>query len=419
MFGAEMLFTFDPVGLRSLYQVRESDASFTEATRGLLGLKLPPAAIEGTLHKFHRAMKPDLMKTYVSVMSRVVDDSLATLGQGGTFEIFSHCKGLMHAIGFSCWINEHALEPIIFSELVQIFDQLDPEQGFQSLGSLTFTIASCKFRERRALAQLAKVVRNIHDQNDGTEHDNLSALYEANKHLSPAEQDARVALDVFQFHLASLANLYAAISWVFVNILQDPQHCNVDGIRQEMQQLDEQFGEEWMRDMSVLNNQMLWLECVIQESLRLAQQSITLRKVVRPTVVSFSDSRHQFVLKKGVYIATLLSITNVDEKSASDSELSDYPLEEFHPARYQGTCDGKTQSKLAERSCSISTFGHHFHACPGQRLAIIAIKLIVCRYMSSLSMTAKFKHASIPPASVGAIARSATPCMVEYELISN
>ena len=42
MFGITMVCTFSPRGLRSLYEVREKEASFTEATKGLLGLKLPP-----------------------------------------------------------------------------------------------------------------------------------------------------------------------------------------------------------------------------------------------------------------------------------------------------------------------------------------------------------------------------------------
>ncbi len=44
-FGLKLLCTFSRTGLRSLYTVREADASFTEATRGLLGLKLPPEVL--------------------------------------------------------------------------------------------------------------------------------------------------------------------------------------------------------------------------------------------------------------------------------------------------------------------------------------------------------------------------------------
>jgi len=36
-----MVCTFSPEGLATLYKMREKDASFTEATKGLLSLKLP------------------------------------------------------------------------------------------------------------------------------------------------------------------------------------------------------------------------------------------------------------------------------------------------------------------------------------------------------------------------------------------
>ena len=45
MFGTEMLFTFSAPGLEALYKIKEVDASFTEATRAFLGLKLPVSSV--------------------------------------------------------------------------------------------------------------------------------------------------------------------------------------------------------------------------------------------------------------------------------------------------------------------------------------------------------------------------------------
>lgn len=42
-----LFFVFGSDGLRSLYRAREADASFTEATRTLLSLKLPSEALGG------------------------------------------------------------------------------------------------------------------------------------------------------------------------------------------------------------------------------------------------------------------------------------------------------------------------------------------------------------------------------------
>ena len=40
---------FGPEGVASLYKLREKDASFTEATKGLLSLKLPKEVCPGML----------------------------------------------------------------------------------------------------------------------------------------------------------------------------------------------------------------------------------------------------------------------------------------------------------------------------------------------------------------------------------
>ena len=47
--GFRLFFLFSPEGLRSLYELPEDVASFTEATRTLIGLKLPRELLEGDL----------------------------------------------------------------------------------------------------------------------------------------------------------------------------------------------------------------------------------------------------------------------------------------------------------------------------------------------------------------------------------
>jgi len=41
MFGTQFVFIFDPSALKEFYKLPENEASFTEATRAFLGLKLP------------------------------------------------------------------------------------------------------------------------------------------------------------------------------------------------------------------------------------------------------------------------------------------------------------------------------------------------------------------------------------------
>lgn len=117
---------------------------------------------------------------------------------------------------------------------------------------------------------------------------------------------------------------------------------------------------------------------VTQESLRLSQQSITLRKCMHE--VQFTTEAGDFALPAGTYIATLLSVTNVDEKYIP----SNPPLHTFDPLRYEVCrpillgitacsssfefgCQSAVGSTLSTGDIKYltSTFGHGFHACPG------------------------------------------------------
>ncbi len=64
LFGIKLFCVFSPEGLHSLYSVREIDASFTEATRGLLGLKLPEEVIY-CLSPYHPPLKIVSIQPYL------------------------------------------------------------------------------------------------------------------------------------------------------------------------------------------------------------------------------------------------------------------------------------------------------------------------------------------------------------------
>jgi hypothetical protein len=107
---------------------------------------------------------------------------------------------------------------------MRAFETLDPETSFQSLRSLASTIFTGKWRERRAIEQIDAVLTGImRGRGDEVVDDNLNALHECFKQESPdvsSRERARMcAHAVFQFHLASQANLYAALSWTLVNLL--------------------------------------------------------------------------------------------------------------------------------------------------------------------------------------------------------
>lgn len=162
-------------------------------------------------------------------------------------------------------------------------------------------------------------------------------------------------------------------------------------------------------------DQMVYLEAVIYETLRLVQQSITLRKVVSPCVLK--SERGDISLDPSWYIATLLSVTNMDEKHLGPAIPQ---LTEFRPARYltrEGS--GPVELRLPEdvppgTETLTSTFGHLAHACPGRRLAVAVSKICLSRILTTWALNPQFTQATVPPTSVGALARVSQPCIVDY-----
>jgi cytochrome P450 len=145
---------------------------------------------------------------------------------------------------------------------------------------------------------------------------------------------------------------------------------------------------------------MTLLEACAMESIRLAQRSITLRKVMRPCDVESDQGR--FTLAPGVFVTTLLSVNN----TAWDT------LDRFDPAHYERGRLAPTVEVPGKEM--VSTFGHGRHACVGERFATSAMKIAVLRLLDAYELEPAFASASAPPAQLGAVARSAAPCPVHY-----
>jgi cytochrome P450 len=395
-----LLFVFGPVGLRSLYALPEEDASFGEATKTLLGLKLPPELQAGDLAMFQHLFNRERMQTYVDSVAAAVDDALAELGESGTFEVFAHMKRLVHRIGFRCWAGREAASPAHLEDLVACFERLDPEQAFVRPAELLVTIVTRKAPERRALNRAAAILGAIWEARERRgvrEGDMLEQLHALFASDAPAARHARVAKNVMILHLASLANLYASLAWTLVDLLRFPEHRA--GVAAEAQAVAARYGDGFLGDQRALG-ELERLESCAMESIRMAQRSLTLRKVMRPCAVE--TERGTFTLQPGVFVATLLSVNN----SAHDT------LAAFDPRHYE-------RGRLAEHvrvpaKEMVSTFGHGRHACVGERFAMSAIKIAVLRHLAALDLTPAFERVAAPTGQMGAVARAAAPCVVRY-----
>lgn len=378
-FGFRLFFLFSPEGLRSLYALPEKEASFSEATRTLIGFKLPPELLGGDMSMFHHLFGRDQLETYRTWIEAAVKEELAQLGAEGELEIFAHMKRLVHRVGFHCWAGREAASPAHLPSLIELFEKLDPEEAFVHPARIFVTLATRKAPERRALAQVREILSGIwreRERRGAREGDMLEALHALYRDRPEASRLEHVARDVIILHLASQSNLYAAISWTLVNLLLHPQ-------RQPAAQEDPAL-----------------LEACALESIRLAQRSLTLRKVMQPCRVS--DGATEWRLQPGVYVATLLSVGN-----------QGFPgLAGFDPGHYER---GRPADRLGLPTReSVSTFGHGSHACPGRRFALAAIGITVSAHLARFELTPRFERAEPKPGQMGAVARAAAPCLVHY-----
>ena len=299
--GFDLFCVFGPVGLKSLYALPEDEASFGQATRTLLGLKLPPELQAGDLAVFQKLFNRERMDGYLAHIAAAVDDTVAELGESGTFEAFATMKRLVHRIGFRCWAGHEAATPPHFEALVGCFERIDPEEAFVRPTALVWTVVTRKAPERRALARAAGILRDIWDARRRAgrrEDDMLDELHALFADDAEAARHTRVAKNVMILHLASLANLYASLAWTLVNLLLHPEaRAAVDA---EAARLAAAYGaERWLRDQRALA-EMTLLESCAMESIRLAQRSITLRKVLRPCTLE--SDRGVFTLAPGVFV---------------------------------------------------------------------------------------------------------------------
>ena len=247
-----------------------------------------------------------------------------------------------------------------------------------------------------------------------------------------------MAIDVFHFQLASQANMYAGIAWCLVRLLTTDDGLHLERVRKEIEHVRDQRGSSFVTDVTALG-ELVYLEAVVIETLRLAQQSITLRKVLQPCAMRDEDGS-DINVPPGWTIATLLSITNMDARGlvrdsdaavtssqptmAADAAVT-APLATFQPERHVRCPDNLSvaasiaQGRLVRREGSdnvlSSTFGHGSHTCPGRSFALSISKLVVVMLLQEMELEAQFTTAVVPSSSVGALARVENECLVELK----
>ncbi|HEX4016672.1 MAG TPA: hypothetical protein VHX15_08030 [Frankiaceae bacterium] len=374
------LFTFSPAGVAAFYGLPEAAASKGVADWRMLRRKLPDEVFGGRRTLPHDLFGRDDRIAQLASVERALDLTVSELGDTGTFDVFAFTRRLGHRVGLATWGGPGSDRGPNFERLVAAFDVLDGAEAFVHPDAMAAVTASGKAAEIAALQVVAEVVGEALNSRDGEGEHPLFARI-AEQWAGEPEEARRVGVgyDVALLHIASMSNLFAALGWAIVDLLEHPEE------RDRIVGLDSERAEQ----------------CVL-ESTRLAQRSIMSRFVLQPVSLDVGDSTLD--VEPGVTIATLLPLTN----TTAGPGLERWDPDHWRRLRLVG-------AETLPAPELVTAFGHGRHTCPAQPFSLSAMIAIVTRLFSTYRVTPVDAGRPRPvPAQIGGVARAADPFRVTY-----
>jgi cytochrome P450 len=375
------LFVFSPVGVRSFYALPEAAASKGVADWQMLSRKLPEELFDGRRTMPHELFDREHVQSYLHQLDWAIDAQCAELGDEGVLDVFALTRRLGHRLGLACWAGAALTDRAELDELIAALDELDGSAAFVDPVAMAEVAARGKDRERAALAHVEGVIGQILRRRDAAPPATPELFDEIIGRWSDAsgpERETGIARDVVLVHLASMSNLFAALGWMLVDLLQRPQ----------------------LLEKVRLGDVALTERCAL-ESTRLAQRSIMMRAVLAP--VDVADETTVYRVETGAVVATFLPLTNT---SAAPG------LAEFDPERWVRR-RLRDEDALPAREL-VTTFGHGKHTCPAQPFSLAAMTRSVTRLAERYDLVAEFTDPRPVTGQIGGVARSETPCPMRY-----
>jgi len=379
--GTRYLFLFSPAGVRAFYALPERQASKGLADCRMLLRKLPEQLFAGRRTFAHDLFGNEETENYLAHLELAIASQLDELGEAGTLEVFAFARRLGHRLGLASWAGQESATSPRLDALIADLDRLDGSDAFVRPSAMAGVTAAGKREEHAALARIEGVLGDViagrrrAGQRSGDFLDTIAARW---ADTPEPERTRGIAGDVVLLHLASMSNLFAAIGWTIVHLLQHPPaFARVAG------------GDDG------------FLHACALESIRLAQRSIMMRAAL--TTVEVDDGTRIYRVDPDVVIATMLPLTNTSAAAG---------LDRYEPERWAGR-HLRDEAALPTKELVV-TFGHGRHACPAQRFSLSAIARTVRRLVAAYELEARFDAVRPYPDQIGGVARAAEPCPVTY-----
>jgi len=401
VFGYKLFCVFSPQGLKSLYAAPEDEASFGMATFDMLGFKTPlDIFLDADIDLFYDLLLPDKVTAYVKDFSNVITRVISSWDDVGQINVFDAIRTLEQRVGFKIWIGEEATQDGVWQQFKRHFDVLSQENAFVSPQQTLETLTSGKAREKQAVAEIMALLGNIMAQREASQSwpdDNFTFLYQRFKSDDPQVTLRKLTHNIINANQGFLSNLYAALCWSLINLKQHP--ATQQRLEAEISVAKETFGNKFHESQDALDS-MRFCEQLLMESVRLAQRSITLRKVMKE--IQFDCGDAVYTVRPGVYITTMLSVINTQTPE----------LARFDPDHYQGR--RIDPALIAQGKETISTFGHGLHACPAQKFSHNMCKVMMSLLLENFEFGKLDAPIAASSSQMGGVARAASDVILHY-----
>jgi cytochrome P450 len=386
------LFLFSPMGVAALYGLPEATASKGVADWRMLRRKLPDEVFAGRRVLPHQLFGREDVASYLRNVELAVEAAADELGSEGEVDLFSLSRRLGHRVGLASWGGPRAAEGDRFEKLISAFDQLDGSESFVHPDAMAQVAATDKAAERAALGEVTTQLGRGLAQRDGQrasasagagagdgEHTLFDRVVDAWADAAPEDAVTGICLDITLIHVASMSNLFAALGWHIVDLVEHPDEA--DAVR---------LGDTGVAETCAL------------ESTRMAQRSIMARYTLAPFSLELEEG--PLDVPPGMTVATLLPLTNCSAMPG---------LDHWDPARWNRR-RLRTPNELAAAEL-VTVFGHGGHSCPARPFSLAAMTLTSRRLLNQFRWEPTWSaHPDPVPAQIGGVARAAAPCRARY-----
>ncbi|MXW61698.1 MAG: cytochrome P450 [Acidimicrobiaceae bacterium] len=374
------MFLFSASGLSAFYAVPEKQASKGIADWKMLRRKLPDELFDGRRTLPHELFGRVAVAGYLDALEEAISLQLSELSPGDEIDLFEFSRLLGHRLGLASWAGREILYSPRFRELVAALDALDGAEAFVRPARMATVAVSDKAAEREAMAQAEEILIETFSARTEPGDDLLGTIIQRWGDTTVAENALGAARDVILVHIGSMSNMFAALGWSLVHLVQHPD---------VLARVRSASGQGADTDLAS--------RCVL-ESTRIAQRSIMLRTVLEPVVID--DGSTVYNVSPGATLATFLPLTNL---------VGAPGLDLYDPDRWRGRQFVSPKGLPDE---AITTFGHGPHACPARPFSTTAMVRVIERLFRAFDLEPRFTEARPLPGQIGGVARAGDPCNV-------